>query len=147
MKIALGTDHAGFPFKERVKSILTELGHDPLDFGCFSTDAVDYPDFILPAARAVASGRCERGFVFGGSGNGEAMAANKIKGVRCGIGWNRESVRLTRAHNDANVLSLGARLIESGELEVLVRLFLETPFEGGRHAVRLEKIAGLGSVP
>lgn len=146
MKIALGTDHAGFQFKERVKAILIAMGHDPLDFGCFSEAAVDYPDFILPAAAAVASGRCERGFVFGGSGNGEAMAANKIRGVRCGLGWTRESVRLTRAHNDANVLSLGARLVDPGELEPLVRLFLETAFEEGRHAVRLAKIDGLGSV-
>lgn len=147
MKIALGSDHAGFVFKERVKAWLIDWGHTPLDFGSFDTSPVDYPDFVLPAAAAVASGRCERGFVFGGSGNGEAMAANKLRGIRCGVGWSVESVRLTRAHNDANVLSLGGRLVNPAELEQITRVFLETAFEGGRHAPRLAKLALLGSLP
>ena len=94
----------------------------------------------------MASGRCERGFVFGGSGNGEAIAANKLRGIRCGVGWSVESVRLTRAHNDANVLSLGGRLVNPAELEQITRVFLDTPFDGGRHASRLTKLALLGSL-
>jgi ribose 5-phosphate isomerase B len=146
MKIALGSDHAGFVFKERVKVLLIDWGHTPLDFGCFDATPVDYPDFVVPAAAAVASGRCERGFVFGGSGNGEAIAANKLRGIRCGVGWSVESVRLTRAHNDANVLSLGGRLVNPAELEQITRVFLDTPFDGGRHANRLTKLALLGSL-
>lgn len=147
MKIALGSDHAGFGFKERVKSLLIDWGHTPLDFGCFDTKPADYPDFVLPAAAAVASGRCERGIVFGGSGNGEAIAANKLRGIRCGVGWSVESVRLTRAHNDANVLSLGGRLVNPADLESMLRMFLETPFDSGRHATRIAKLAALGSAP
>lgn len=146
MKIALGSDHAGFAAKEQVKSILLGLGHTPVDFGTFSEASVDYPDFTLPAAAAVAKGECERGFVFGGSGNGEAIAANKLRGIRCGLGWDLESVRLTRAHNDANVLSIGGRLVNASQIESMVKLFLDTPFEGGRHVARLAKLASLGSV-
>ena len=145
MTIALGSDHAGFEFKERVKAWLGAWGHTPVDFGCFNASPVEYPDFVLPAAAAVALGRCERGFVFGGSGNGEAMAANKLRGIRCGVGWSLESVRLTRAHNDANVLSLGGRLVNPADLEAMTRLFLETPFEGGRHSARIAKLESLGS--
>ncbi len=107
MKISLGTDHAGFRYKEKVKQLLQSFGHEVKDFGTFSEDPVDYPLFIRPAAEAVARGECERGIVFGGSGNGEAMAANKVRGVRCALCWNEESARLSRQHNDANVLSLG----------------------------------------
>lgn len=146
MRIALGSDHAGFAFKEQVKGWVKLMGHEPVDFGCHSESPVDYPDFVLPAAAAVASGQCDRGFVFGGSGNGEAMASNKLRGVRCGLGWNRESVRLTRAHNDANVLALGGRLVDPAELESMVRAFLETPFEGGRHLARLARLESLGSI-
>src|SRR3954452_12587441 len=111
MKISLGTDHAGYQLKEKVKELLQSLGHEVVDFGTFSAETVDYPVFVRPAAQAVARGECERGIVFGGSGNGEAMAANKVKGVRCALCWSEESARLSRQHNDANVLSLGERMI------------------------------------
>lgn len=140
MKIALGSDHAGFRYKEKVKSLVQELGHEPKDFGTFSEEPVDYPTFIRPAAEAVARGECERGIVFGGSGNGEAMAANKVRGVRCGLAWNEESARLSRRHNDANVLSIGERMISEDLLVSIVRLWLETPFEGGRHIPRVEAL-------
>src|SRR6187431_2883966 len=105
MKIALGSDHAGYRYKTILAQHLSSLGHEIVDFGTNSEEQCDYPDFCRPAAEAVASGQCERGIVLGGSGNGEAIAANRVKGVRCGLGWNEESVRLTRRHNDANVLS------------------------------------------
>src|SRR6266536_56669 len=111
MKISLGSDHAGFRYKEKVKALLGSLGHEVKDYGTFSEDPVDYPLFIRPAAEAVARGECERGIVFGGSGNGEAMVANKVHGVRCALCWNEEAARLSRQHNDANVLSIGQRLV------------------------------------
>jgi ribose 5-phosphate isomerase B len=140
MKIALGTDHAGFRYKEKVKQLRTSLGHEVKDFGTFSEDPVDYPLFIRPAAEAVARGECERGFVFGGSGNGEAMVANKVHGVRCALCWNEEVARLSRQHNDANVLSLGERVIPEEMAMKIVRVWLETPFEGGRHVRRIEQV-------
>jgi ribose 5-phosphate isomerase B len=140
MKIALGTDHAGFCYKEKVKAFLGSLGHDVRDFGTFNEEPVDYPLFIRPAAEAVAHGECERGIVFGGSGNGEAMAANKVHGVRCALCWNEESARLARQHNDANVLSLGQRMIEEDLALRIVKIWLETPFEGGRHAHRVAQL-------
>ena len=140
MKIALGSDHAGYQYKEKVKSLVEQLGHEVKDFGTFSTESVDYPKFIRPAAEAVARGECDRGIVVGGSGNGEAMAANKVRGVRCGLAWNEESARLSRQHNDANVLSIGERMISEDMLVKIVRLWLETPFEGGRHVPRIEML-------
>ncbi len=140
MKICLGTDHAGFRLKEKVKALLESLGHEVADFGTFSPEAVDYPIFVRPAAEAVARGECERGIVFGGSGNGEAMTANKVRGIRCAVCWNEESARLSRQHNDANVLSLGERLVPEELAFAMVRLWLETPFEGGRHARRIAQL-------
>ena len=140
MKIALGTDHAGFGYKEKVKELLTSLGHEVKDFGTFTEDPVDYPLFIRPAAEAVARGECDRGFVFGGSGNGEAMVANKVHGVRCALCWNEEVARLSRQHNDANVLSLGQRVIPEETAMKIVQIWLETPFEGGRHIRRVEQL-------
>lgn len=137
MKIALGTDHAGFRLKEKVKTLLESLGHEVCDFGTFSEESVDYPVFIRPAAEAAASGECDRAIVFGGSGNGEAMAANKVRGVRCALCWNEEVARLSRQHNDANVLSLGERVIPEQTALALVRVWLTTEFEGGRHANRI----------
>jgi ribose 5-phosphate isomerase B len=142
MKIAIASDHAGFHYKEAIKESLTRAGHDVRDFGTHSTESVDYPDFIRPAAQAVANGECERGIVLGGSGNGEAMVANKVHGVRCGLVWNEESAKLTRQHNDANVLSLGERMMPKELALKLVEIFLETPFEGGRHIARINKIEG-----
>ncbi|MFN2475770.1 MAG: ribose 5-phosphate isomerase B [Chthoniobacterales bacterium] len=140
MKIALGTDHAGFRLKEKVKALLESLGHEVRDFGTFSEESVDYPVFIRPAAQAAASGECERAIVFGGSGNGEAMAANKVRGVRCALCWNEESARLSRQHNDANVLSLGQRLIPEELALHIVRIWLTADFEGGRHARRIAQL-------
>ena len=140
MKISLGTDHAGFRYKERVKELLASLDHEVKDFGTWSEEPVDYPLFIRPAAQAVANGECDRGIVFGGSGNGEAMAANKIRGVRCALCWNEESAKLSRLHNDANVLSLGQRLIPEEVALEIVRIWLTTPFEGGRHAKRIAQL-------
>src|SRR5881392_3520603 len=140
MKIALASDHAGFEYKEQIKQLLPKLGHEVRDFGTDSTERVDYPLFIRPAAEAVARGECERGIVFGGSGNGEAMVANKVHGVRCALCWNEESARLSRKHNDANVLSIGERLIPENLALKIVRVWLETPFDGGRHARRVAQL-------
>ena len=140
MRIALASDHAGFRYKERLKHLLAERGHETVDFGTDSEESVDYPLFIRPAAEAVAAGGCERGIVLGGSGNGEAMAANRVRGVRCALCWSRESAELARRHNDANVISLGERLL-SWELVVeIVDAWLGTPFEGGRHARRIAQL-------
>ena len=140
MKIAIGTDHAGYRYKEAIRRMLEGDGHEVRDFGTYSDAQVDYPDFIRPAAEAVARGECERGIVLGGSGNGEAMVANRVKGIRCGLCWNTESARLTRLHNNSNVLSLGERMMSEEMALQIVRVWLETPFEGGRHQARIEKI-------
>ena len=144
MKIALGTDHAGFAYKEKIKAMLLGMGHDVKDFGTFTPDMVDYPVFVRPAAQAVADGICERGIVLGGSGNGEAMVANKVEGVRCALCWNAATAKAAREHNDANVLSLGERMIDEATALAIVRIFLETPFDpaagGGRHARRIAMI-------
>jgi len=143
MKISLGTDHAGFRYKEKVKELLGALGHEVKDFGTFSEEPVDYPIFIPPAAEAVVRGECDRGIVFGGSGNGEAMAANKVRGARCALCWNEESARLSRQHNDANVLSIGQRMIPEELALRIVRVWLETAFEGGRHERRVAQLNAL----
>jgi ribose 5-phosphate isomerase B len=143
MNIALGSDHAGFALKEKVKALLVQHGHVVRDFGTHSDASCDYPDFIAPAAEAVARGECERGIVFGGSGNGEAIAANKVPGIRAGLCWNLETAKLNRLHNDGNVLSLGGRTVPETDALAIVKLWLETPFEGGRHAPRIAKVAGL----
>ena len=140
MTIAIGSDHAGFQFKERIRAFLAGLGHQVKDFGTWSEEPVDYPLFIRPVAEAVAAGQFERGIVLGGSGNGEAMVANRVPGVRCALCWNIESARLGRQHNDANVLSLGQRMMEVDTALAIVRTWLETPFEGGRHARRIALI-------
>jgi ribose 5-phosphate isomerase B len=143
MKIALGSDHAGFAYKEKVKALLVSLGHEVLDCGTHSDAPVPYPMFIRPAAQAVANGECERGIVFGGSGNGEAIVANKVKGVRCGYVWNSQTAELCRKHNDANVISIGGRMISEYIALECVRIFLDTAFEGGRHIERIREIEEL----
>jgi ribose 5-phosphate isomerase B len=140
MRIALASDHAGFRYKSAVAQYLRQIGHDAVDFGTDSEEPVDYPDFVRPAALAVARGECERGIVFGGSGNGEAMAANRLRGVRCAVVWNQESARLARAHNDANMISLGQRLLSEQEALAIVEVWLSTAFDGGRHEARIEKL-------
>ena len=140
MKIAIGSDHAGFKYKEKIKQFLTGLGHDVNDFGTDSEEPVDYPLFIRSVALAVARGEAERGVVLGGSGNGEAMVANRVKGVRCALCWNVETARLARQHNDANMISLGQRMITEEVALEIVRTWLDTPFEGGRHLRRIQLI-------
>lgn len=141
MKIALGTDHAGFAYKEKIKEYLKSLGHEVIDCGTDSPNpGDDYPDYVRPAAVLVAEGKADRGIVLGGSGNGEAMVANKVRGIRCAYCFNEESARLGRAHNDANVIALGERLIPEETALKIVRIFLETPFEGGRHLPRIRKM-------
>jgi ribose 5-phosphate isomerase B len=137
VRVALGSDHAGYRYKGRIAEWLRGRGHDVTDYGTDSAEPVDYPRFVRPVAEAVARGEFDRGIVLGGSGNGEAMAANRVRGARCSLCWNAESARLARAHNDANVLSLGERLLEWGTVEEIVEVWLDTSFEGGRHARRI----------
>ena len=140
MRIAIGADHAGFRYKERLRQVLGDRGHEVTDFGTDSEQPVDYPLVIRPVAEAVAAGRFDRGIVLGGSGNGEAIVANRVRGIRCTLCWSVESARLARQHNDANVLSLGERLIAPEDLLPIVEAWLATAFEGGRHARRLALI-------
>lgn|SRR5690606_9369633 len=140
-KIALGTDHAGFHLKEAIKKFLLAEGYEVNDFGTFSAESVDYPDFVLPAAESVARGENDFGIVFGGSGNGEAIAANKVRGIRCGVCWNEESARLTKEHNNANTIALGGRMVSEEMGIKIVKTWLQAVFEGDRHSRRLEKIS------
>ena len=140
MKIAIGSDHAGFQYKERIIVFLGSLGHDVTDLGAYSEEPVDYPLFIRPVAEAVARGDFERGVVLGGSGNGEAIVANRIRGIRCAFCWNIESARLGRQHNNANIISIGQRMVDLETALEIVRIWLATPFEGGRHLRRIELI-------
>jgi ribose 5-phosphate isomerase B len=137
MRIAIGSDHAGYRYKQEIIRLLTGCGHQVQDFGTHSEEPVDYPLFIRPVAEAVARGDCERGVVLGGSGNGEAMVANRVRGIRCAVCWNIESARLARQHNDANMLSIGQRMIDLETALAIVRVWLETPFEGERHQRRI----------
>lgn len=139
-KIALAADHAGYVLKEKVKAHLLSLGCRVRDFGTDSEQAVDYPDFIRPAAESVARGECDLGIVFGGSGNGEAMVANKVRGVRCAVCWNGESARLAREHNNANLISIGARMVTEQEGLAIVDAWLRAEFQGGRHQRRIAGI-------
>jgi ribose 5-phosphate isomerase B len=141
MRIAMGADHAGFSLKEELKDFLEAEGHQVIDVGTDSTDPVDYPAFCAAAARAVVDGRADRGIVLGGSGQGEQMVANKIDGIRASLCHDLYSARLAREHNDANVLGIGARVIAPAYAREVVRLWLETPFDGGRHERRIEQIA------
>src|SRR5438445_9727833 len=130
MKIGMGSDHAGFQYKEEIKEFLEKQGQQARDFGTFSETPVDYPVFIRPVAEAVARGEVERGIVLGGSGNGEAIVANRVKGVRCAVCWNIKAARLSRHHNNANVLSLGERMMSLKTAKEIVRVWLDTPFDG-----------------
>ena len=140
MKISVASDHAGFEYKERLKELLKSLGHEVVDFGCFSPDSSDYPDFAYPAAKAVGIGECERGIFICGTGVGVSIVANKVKGVRAANCCSVEEAKLSRQHNNANVLTFGARLISWELAKEIVKVWLETEFEGGRHERRVEKI-------
>lgn len=140
MKIAIGSDHAGFGYKNRIIEFLKSEGHEVKDFGTYSAESTDYPLWIIPTAEAVVSGEFERGIVLGGSGNGEAIAANKVKGVRAALCWNLQTALASRMHNNSNVLSLGERMI-SFEIAIdIIKCWLETPFEGGRHVGRIDEM-------
>jgi ribose 5-phosphate isomerase B len=140
MKIAIGSDHAGFRYKDLLKAELHRRGHQVTDFGTDSEAAVDYPVYIRPVAEAVARGAFERGIVLGGSGNGEAIVANRVPGIRATVAWHVESARAGRAHNDSNVLALGQRFVPESDLFPILDAWLSTPFDGGRHQRRIEQI-------
>ena len=140
MKIGIGSDHAGFKYKELLKGHLAKLGHETVDYGTDSEVACDYPLFIRPVAEAAARGEVERGIVLGGSGNGEAIVANRVHGVRCTLCWDTESARFGRMHNDSNCLSMGERMVSEIDALAILETWLATPFEGGRHQRRIEMI-------
>jgi ribose 5-phosphate isomerase B len=140
MRLAIGSDHAGFRYKEAIRAYLVGAGHEVRDCGTYSEETVDYPLFIRPVALAVATGKVARGIVLGGSGNGEAMTANRVRGIRCAVCWNIESASLARRHNDANMISLGQRMMPEETAIEIIKTWLDTPFEGGRHQHRIELI-------
>ena len=142
-KIAIASDHAGYPLKEMLKTHLNSKGYVIRDFGTDGDDPVDYPDYIYPAAKSVAAGQSDFGIVIGGSGNGEAIVANKVRGVRCALCWNVQSAKLAREHNNANMISIGARMVNVHEALSIVDAWLTAVFEGGRHIRRIEKIESL----
>lgn len=139
-KIAIGTDHAGFQLKEVLKAHLLAKGFDVKDYGTNSEEPVDYPDYIRPVAESVARGEYDLGIVLGGSGNGEAIVANKVSGIRCGVCWNEDSARLTKEHNNANVIAIGGRMVSAEEGKRIVDTWLDAQFQGGRHQHRIDKI-------
>ena len=143
MKIALGSDHAGYALKSAVGHRLKDLGHEVIDLGTDSEEPADYPGFCAAVGREVASGRADRGIVMGGSGQGEAIAANKVHGVRAALCLDEYTARMAREHNDANVLALGGRIVATEMALRIVDLFLTSPFEGGRHLPRLAQIAAI----
>lgn len=143
MRIAVGADHAGFTLKEHLKAVLIGLGHQVEDLGTYGPDPVDYPPIVAAVARAVAAGRADRGLVLGGTGQGEQIAANKIPGIRAALCHDLYTARLSREHNDANVLAMGGRIVAPPLAEEILKVWLQTAFEGGRHQRRLEQIAAL----
>lgn len=140
IKIALASDHAGYQYKEIIKEHLISKGYEVKDFGTNSEESVDYPQYIRPAAEAVSRGECDQGIIIGGSGNGEAIVANKVHGIRCAVCWNKDSARLAREHNNANLISLGQRMIPIETALEIVDTWLSATFEGGRHAKRIKQI-------
>ena len=143
MRIAIGADHAGFSLKEHLVATLERLGHVVDDRGTFSTEPVDYPAICADVARTVAAGRADRGIVLGGSGQGEQIVANKIRGIRAALCNDLYTARMSREHNDANVLAMGGRIVASSLADEIAALWLQTPFEGGRHQRRVEQITEL----
>jgi ribose 5-phosphate isomerase B len=144
MKIGIGSDHAGYRYKELLKRELAARGHQVVDYGTGSEEPVDYPVYIRPVAEAVARGELERGIVLGGSGNGEAIVANRVPGIRATVAWHVESARSGRAHNDSNMLALGQRFVAEPDLVAILTAWLDTPFEGGRHVRRIALIDAPG---
>jgi len=140
MKIAIASDHAGYAYKGEILAYLKSQGYDVEDFGTNSASPVDYPDYIKAAARSVARGDSDAGVVLGGSGNGEAMAANKVRGIRCAVCWNTASAKLAKEHNNANMIAIGQRMVSLDTALRIVEAWLEARFEGGRHTARIKKI-------
>ncbi|MGI9017447.1 MAG: ribose 5-phosphate isomerase B [Euzebya sp.] len=145
MRIAIGADHAGYELKQHLSSTLRELGHEVLDQGTDSTERVDYPPIMAAVGRAVVAGQADRGIVLGGSGQGEQIAANKVNGVRAALCNDLYTARMSRAHNDANVLALGARIVAAALADEIVAVWLAEPFEGGRHTARIQGIHDIES--
>jgi len=143
MKIAIGADHAGFALKDQVRDALRQAGHDVMDAGTNSAESADYPDYAAAVAHDVISGAADRGILVCSTGVGMSIAANKVDGIRAALAISPDEVRLTRAHNDANIITIGARYTDPQVANEMVRVFLETPFEGGRHARRIGKITQL----
>jgi ribose 5-phosphate isomerase B len=143
MRIAIGADHAGFALKQHLVASLTRLGHQIDDLGTHSSEPVDYPDICARVARAVVEHRADRGIVIGGSGQGEQMAANKVRGARAALCNDLYTARMSRQHNDANVLAMGGRIVADGLASAILELWLDTPFEGGRHERRVAQIADI----
>jgi ribose 5-phosphate isomerase B len=146
MKIAVASDHAGYQYKEKIKEHLKSNEYEVKDFGTDSDVSVDYPLVMRPAAEAVATHECDQGIILGGSGNGEAIVANKVKGIRCAVCWNEESALLAREHNDANMISLGQRMMTMETALKIVDTWLSAKFEGGRHERRIRQIEGEGEL-
>lgn len=138
--VAIGSDHAGYKYKQAIVEYLQVSGYEIKDFGTFSDESVDYPIFIRPTAEAVANQLCTFGIVLGGSGNGEAIAANKVKGIRCAVCWSEETAKLAKEHNDANIISIGERQISIEMALNIVKIWLESSFEGGRHERRIKML-------
>ena len=140
LTVSIGTDHAGFSLKAPIIQLLQKRGCKVIDFGCYSKEPCDYPDFIRPAAQAIASKEADCGIVLGGSGNGEAMVANKVRGVRCGLCWNEWSAQMTKEHNNASCIAIGSRSVTEETALKMVCVWLDAEFKGGRHVIRVEKI-------
>lgn len=140
MKIAIGSDHAGYLAKMQVIPYLQELGHEVVDFGTYSTESCDYPEFGYKVAKAVQSGECEKGVVICSTGIGISISANKVKGIRCSLCTNEFTAEMTRRHNDSNVLAMGAKVVSIEEMKKIIKIYFSTPFDGGRHSTRVEKI-------
>ncbi|SNV68133.1 ribose 5-phosphate isomerase B [Veillonella rodentium] len=143
MKVAVGCDHGGLHLKEEIKELLSDLGHDVEDFGTYTSESCDYPDIAVPVANAVVSGEMDRGILICGTGIGIGIAANKMKGVRAALCHDSFSAKYSRAHNDANILTMGERVIGPGLAKDIVTIWMATDFEGGRHERRVEKIKAL----
>lgn len=139
-RVALGADHAGFRLKEAIKDHLYSKGYKVIDYGTDGIQSVDYPDYIRPASESVAKGENDIGIIFGGSGNGEAIVANKVKGIRCGVCWDEKSARMTKEHNNANIIAIGERMVSEKDGVKIVDAWLNAKFQGGRHQRRIEKI-------
>lgn len=146
MKVAIGSDHGGLQIKEEIKALMDELGIEYEDVGCECTDSVDYPDYALPVCEKVVSNEVDRGILICGTGIGMSIAANKVKGIRCALAHDTFSAKATREHNDTNVLAMGERVVGPGLARDIAKVWLETEFEGGRHARRVDKVMAIENV-